>query len=321
MSSLRIEVLVAVLLLAVLSCTEANWRLRNHSTWVPIQARTTPNITDSDMRFLASLGVTRLFVDVWNDGTVYFKSPTMSALVPDGGAFGGDFLQSILALASPHGIEVVAWLEYGFMAAYSVPNNFSRAASSNGWMLGKTTNSFYYLDPSNDQVLQFVAGLMMDLLQGYDGIRGVQLDDHFDCPVIFPSCSVDTMNGAAKYMHKHVGAVAASRGKTVCIAPTTAAYARSSFSVDWPLWMREGWFDEIAVQLYNSNASAFEGILNVTLEELSSATRSGFSAGVRVSGDPVTPWQEVAQMLRIAAAQNVSVVVALRPQEIQITRI
>jgi uncharacterized lipoprotein YddW (UPF0748 family) len=306
MQSISAPFFLSVLLL--LGCAAGQSPPR--ATWFAIDNGQAPNVTAADMAFLKSIGIQRIYVDVWNNGLVYFKSPSMEKLAPNG-TFGGDFLGRMVALAAAQDIEVVAWFEYGFMASYQSANSFSEVARSKGWILGTTSNGFVYCDPANTEVLEFLSSLMIDVLSGY-AVRGVELDDHFDCPVEFTSCAVNTMNAAALYVNEHVGWVARLRGMVVCIAPTVSWYALQSFSVDWPYWMRQGWFDEIQVQLYYSTAALYQTNLMQTLGQLPAAwgaSIANFSAGIKINGGTTSPWTVVEEIINISESSATNLVV------------
>ena len=136
------------------------------------------------MSALKNEGVRRVYVDVWNNGVVYFNSTTMHNIVSTG--VGNDHLLWALEAGNHFGIEVYAWFEYGLMTSYGgINNDFARYAQGKGWILGQYNNAFYWMDPSNTDVLHFIAGIMKDAILNYGpkGLRGVQLDDHFATPV------------------------------------------------------------------------------------------------------------------------------------------
>jgi uncharacterized lipoprotein YddW (UPF0748 family) len=79
------------------------------------------------MSALKNEGVRRVYVDVWNNGVVYFNSTTMHNIVSTG--VGNDHLLWALEAGNHFGIEVYAWFEYGLMTSYGgINNDFARYA-------------------------------------------------------------------------------------------------------------------------------------------------------------------------------------------------
>ena len=281
-------------------------------------------------------GISRVYMDVWNSGKVYFKSPTMEALSPN--SIGPDYLQWALDAGKELGIEVFAWFEYGLMTSYGgINNDFAQYAESNGWMLGEY-GSFYWMDPENEEVLNFIAGILTDALDGYasaSGLLGVQLDDHFSSPVKLgrSTASMDNamnfvrsalrqhspenaplqtqyngFNGSVAYSPSAPSAAefatnASARTGTefmLSLSPSTLDQALNTYNVDWNRWGELNYFDEVIPQLYRTSFASFQDAFEQTVSGTSAATQLRWSAcGLRVdgSGDP-TQWDDVSLMIK-----------------------
>ena len=102
------------------------------AVWLPIQYNcTTSDDVTRTVRSLKLQGVTRIYVDVWNNGVTYFNSSTMREIA-GGSSVGQDVLLWTLTAANELGIEVVAWFEYGIMCSYgTLENNFAKTAKGN----------------------------------------------------------------------------------------------------------------------------------------------------------------------------------------------
>jgi len=264
------------------------------ATWLPVSYDMgSSSQVEALVSSLKSEGVNRIYVDVWNQGKVYFNSSTMSNYVGSSGV-GYDHLGWALDAANKvGGIEVFAWFEYGLIAAYgSYNNSFANQAKSDGWILGQEGSGFIWMDPKNSDMLNFISGIMNDCWSNYKGkgLKGLQLDDHFSSPVSLGRSHSD-MTSAMKTVHGNV----ASRGMTFSLAPSTLDQAYGTYNVDWDAWGSSGYFDEVVPQLYRTSYSQFKSVFNDTWNSLSSSTRSKFTgAGIRVDGSgSATPWNDV----------------------------
>ena len=219
------------LLFTTSTCTNTNIL----ATWLPVSYGTASAAeVDDTIKNLASHGVQRVYVDVWNNGNVYFQSPTMEDLLRDrgGGGIGRDILSWSLESGSKYKVEIVAWFEYGLMCSYdNLQGTFASYASSSGWVMGQYSN-FYWMDPSNKDVQSFLTGLITDAIKGYagKGLVGVQLDDHFASPVALGG-SVAAMNSIARLVQRSIKNT--SPASIFSLSPSPLDQALNSYSVDW----------------------------------------------------------------------------------------
>ena len=105
------------------------------ASWLPVSYEMVNSSTVMTLvSTLKSRGVTRIYVDVWNQGRVFFESQTMDSLVPSGAGTPQDNLKWTLDAARQiGGMEVYAWFEYGLIAAYGeINNDFAHEAKSRG---------------------------------------------------------------------------------------------------------------------------------------------------------------------------------------------
>ena len=300
-------------LLSLLKCTRCAGINSIRATWVPVSYDQNDEATVRGLlNSLKDIGVNRVYVDVWNQGTVYFNSPTMNALLPDGTGVGDDHLKWTLSAASDVGIEVYAWFEYGLIAAYGgINNGFSKVATDKGWILGQEGQGFVWMDPDNQDVLAFLSGIMGDAWTGYSslGLKGVQLDDHFASPVSLGK-NFTSMNNAMEYVREYLQTQKDSQGNVpiLSLSPSTLSQAMQSYNVDWNLWGDQNLYDEVIPQLYRSDYQSFKSVFDQTMKQISGVTMSYFtSSGIRVDGSgDVTPWDDVNQSIEYAASFGVS---------------
>jgi len=267
-------------------------------TWIPTSFVSSEQAAKDLTRSLAAKGVTRLYVDVWNNGRAYFDSPAIRAFAGDA-AIGPDhlawFSKAARALEPP--LEVYAWFEYGFMACYgaSSGNAFAEAADAAGWLIGEH-GGWQWMDPAKATPL-LEQMLTEATSSAYAGILA-QLDDHFACPAEFAQCTAAVMDAAAVRLSK----VAHS------LSPAPLDFATSSLNVGWDAWAKQGLFAEFAPQLYTASSTSFTSALAYTKSKIPSAAFAKLVVGVRVdgSGSPTT-WAEVDKMLDTASSEGVGV--------------
>ena len=282
------------------------------STWIPVSYDQSNEAAVQElMNNLKEIGITRVYVDVWNQGTVYFNSPEMNALLPDGTGSGDDHLKWTLSAASEVGIEVYAWFEYGLIAAYGgINNGFAKVATDNGWILGQEGQGFVWMDPDNQDVLAFLSGIMSDAWTGYAslGLKGVQLDDHFASPVSLGK-NYTSMNNAMEYVRAYLQKTMDDEGNApiLSLSPSTLSQAKQSYNVDWNMWGMQHLYDEVIPQLYRSDFESFQSIFDETMRQISRATMSYFtSAGIRIEGSgDVTPWEDVNKSIEYAGSYGI----------------
>eukprot|EP01100_Stratorugosa_tubuloviscum_P002345 TRINITY_DN1547_c0_g1_i1.p1 TRINITY_DN1547_c0_g1~~TRINITY_DN1547_c0_g1_i1.p1 ORF type:complete len:332 (-),score=170.46 TRINITY_DN1547_c0_g1_i1:69-1064(-) len=273
------------------------------ATWVSIyKHNTSPQDTYNSFQQLKSNGVNRVYVDVWNNGIVYFNSSTMRNFAGNG-CIGPDHLQWAVDAGSQLGLQVYAWFEYGLMACYgtSATGTFATTASKKGWLIG-SADSFMWMNAKNDDVLNFLAGILHDALN-YHGLAGVQLDDHFAQPVSLIGKNSAVMTDAAKKIISHVNAPG-----RISLSPATLSYALSNYNVDWGSWSRSNiGFFEYVPQIYRTDYSSFSSELSYTIQQVGTKT---LLAGVRCNGSGAnTAWSQLSQMITLAQNDGIGVVV------------
>ena len=111
----------------------------------------------STLTYFQGLGITKVYVSVWNNGNLYANSSTYQNLV---GYQNADYLGNVVdAARQVGGISVVAWFEYGNMAGYAgVQNAFAKNAQQKGWLIGngQLAHNFVWLDPGNADAANFL---------------------------------------------------------------------------------------------------------------------------------------------------------------------
>lgn len=197
---------------------------------------------------------------------------------------GYDPLAFFIAEAKKRGIEVHAWLNpYRAAANASQPrtaNHISRRYPQYAYRIGNVL----WMDPGAPEVRRHITAVVRDLLRRYD-LAGVHLDDYFypyptkdgDLPA-FPDATTFNAYKAsggkldkADWRRANVNALIRDISAVVRAEKPSATFGVSPFGIytkgvpadvkagvdqyhqlfaDPVLWMREGWIDYLAPQLY-----------------------------------------------------------------------
>lgn len=140
---------------------------------------------------LADHHINRVFINVHYFGETIYPSAVIEAA---GGArqlaefAGRDPLAEAIEIARYHGLELVAWFEYGLMAHYSAQDTANsgpiiaahpdwEAVMANGqhWQTTEFGN-FHWLDPGHPQVAQFLEDLFAEITTNYPNLTAIETD-------------------------------------------------------------------------------------------------------------------------------------------------
>ena len=278
------------------------------ATWVPTSwGDGSAASADSTFATFKSQGVNRVYIDVWNNGKTYFNSSTMYALIGNAG-IGSNQLKWGADAASKYGIELFAWFEYGLMASYGGPtsNAFAQKANSLGWVSGQA-DGFTWMNPSNQQVINFIGGILVDAMRAEPRLKGVQLDDHFAAPSSIAGSSVSAMTNCAQKVR---GIFRASSSGLLSLAPNPLSTSISKYNVDWKAWANQGLFSEYAPQLYTASSSTFQSLLTSTLNDIPASIHPYMLAGIRCNGaGAATSWDSLSSQINYTTQKGVGVAV------------
>lgn len=229
-------------------------------------------------------GLNALFVQVRPEGDALYDSriePWSRFLTGKQGASPGfDPLQEFISQGKRNGIEIHAWLN-----PYRAASSSSASRAGNHWSKRyangtRKAGSLLWMDPGYPKVQDHVVAVVKDIVSRYD-VAGIHLDDYFypypeHTPGGFPDSSTyeayrkgggnlgrddwrrDNVNQLVKRLH----ATVKSKGKVFGISPF-GIYTKGQPSTvkagldqlnqlyaDPVRWMREGWVDYLAPQLY-----------------------------------------------------------------------
>jgi uncharacterized lipoprotein YddW (UPF0748 family) len=227
---------------------------------------------------------------------------------------GRDMLQEAIALGHEAGMAVIPWFEFGFMAPadYEVrrqhPDWFTQRQDGSG-DIQQGAETFSWMNPFHPRVQQMLLLLLDEVLQNYD-VEGIQFDDHLGMPV---DMGYDPYT-VALYRQEHNGAappedenepewqrwradkITAFVGQVhqlvksrrpdgiVSISPNPYPFSYARYLQDWPEWEKQGYVDELIVQVYRDNLDRFAWELNkpaTVRARYSTPTAIGLLSGLR----------------------------------------
>ncbi len=275
------------------------------------------------------IGINTIFVVTYNDAKTKYKSQVMKDYMGveiDPKYAGRDPLAEMIEAAKPHGIKVVAWFEYGFASVYGDNSGGALVARYPSWAsrdaAGNITekNKFYWLDAFNPEVQQFVKKLMVEVVEKYPDLAGVQGDDRlpalasnggYNASVTAryktetgrtaPSNYLDShwlqwradkLSDFGEYIFKHIKSLKGEQ--MVSWSPSPFSWSLQNYLQDWPEWLRRGIVDHVHPQLYRYNFNDYKASFDQAMNNMSpfNAKELIFSPGILVgigSGDSVTP--------------------------------
>ncbi|MBD2091727.1 family 10 glycosylhydrolase [Microcoleus sp. FACHB-1515] len=210
-----------------------------------------------------------------------------------------DPLSGLLKQAHRQHLRLIPWFEYGLM----IPPQSAIALQHPDWLSATRdgqqqdeTNQQAWLNPAHPEVQKFLTDLIVDVAKRYP-IDGVQLDDHFGLPIAFgydaytvkryraehsgqappadptdPDWMAWRSSHITQLMTKIVQGVQAARPEAiVSLSPNLPDFAYRNYLQDWTRWVDLGLLDEVVVQVYRSQPSAFAAELsNARLRQLRS---------------------------------------------------
>ena len=287
-----------------------------------ITTNDTPMVIDrtrlsTAMAELARLNFNTVYPVVWNAGYALFPSGIaqregIQPFVREG-LQGYDILAEMASDAHEHGLSIIPWFEFGFMApptselAINHPTWLTRQRNGTQTSVG-VAGEVAWLNPFHPEVQQFLTNLVLELISRYD-VDGIQFDDHLSLPVEFgydaytaslyeaetgrtPPADphnphwVDWRAGKlTAFVESLHAAVKARRPHAVfSISPNPYHYAYNAQLQDWRTWVERDWVDELIVQVYRDRLQAFrEQIFKPEIAEAQRKipTAAGILTGLR----------------------------------------
>ncbi|MEM9908418.1 MAG: glycoside hydrolase family 10 protein, partial [Cyanobacteria bacterium P01_D01_bin.44] len=242
---------------------------------------------------LARLNFNTIYPVVWNGGYVFYPSVTAERAGNQPFVRRGiqdyDILEEIITYGHERGLMVMPWFEFGFM----VPTDSELAAAHPDWLTQRrngnrtwqgNAGNVVWLNPFHPEVQQYLMEIVIEAVIRYD-IDGIQFDDHFSLPNEFgydayTTALYETETGNAApdpfnadwtrwradkltaFVQEMSDLVKRRKPGTIfSVAPNPYDYAYRGQLQDWITWVREGFVDELIVQVYRDNLGAFRSQL------------------------------------------------------------
>jgi uncharacterized lipoprotein YddW (UPF0748 family) len=312
-------------------------------TWMTTTANTaisTPAKTAESMKRLRDIGLNVVYVECWKNGYTEYPSPTMEKLIGIPMKVNGapanlqrDLLHETTVEAHRNGMLAIAWLEYGFMAAWKDTNNELRALGlKEGWLLedksgnvvGKK-NSFVWMNPLHPKAQQIVIDITLDAIRLHD-LDGVQLDDRIAMPTdmgydkFTRELYAKEHNGAqppddnydkawvqwradkiTEFAKRYAAEVRkANPSLIVSVSPAPFPWSLENYACDWPKWLPwegESRWDEFVPQNYRFNFERTKASIEEAFGFIGNR-RKDLIAGIRIVGDgPDMPEKDLMQSI------------------------
>jgi len=156
--------------------------------------------------------------------------------------------------AQRQGLKLYAWLEYGLM----LMKNDAIALSNPDWLLKTTSgetvvNGFVWLNPSHPEVQEHILGIIGEVAN-YEGLAGIQLDDHWSVPRQFGdyTTAMNELTAKARQRIKEI-----NPELILSLSPNPHSFSKEKYNQDWLHWANNGYIDEVVIQIYRETSEEF----------------------------------------------------------------
>ena len=277
----------------------------------------------------SDLGINTIFLVTYNNAVTKYPSDVMKEYMGidiDNRYRGRDIVREFIDAAKPKGIKIVAWFEYGFASVFGDNTGGPIISKYPSWAsidnTGKITerNNFYWLDAFNPEVQKFIKRMMLEVVEKYPDIDGVQGDDRLpalpsnggynnavkaqykketgrDAPVNTRDAQWmkwrgDKLSDFGEYIFKHIKA--SDNKKMVSWSPSPFAWSFENYLQDSPEWLKRNIVDYLHPQIYRNTFDAYKASFDQAYGYMGTTNFKEliFSPGVLIgvgSGDSITP--------------------------------
>ena len=270
------------------------------STWLARDSLTSKDTIATAMNLAASNNFNVVYVNAWSRGYPLWRSQTFSnetGIAIDPTFSTRDVMAEAIAEGHRVGLQVVAWMEYGFVGGYT---NWYPGTSGKGkifdshpdWVAQQQNGTeldgsgFYWMSHTRPDVQQFLINMTKELVSNYD-LDGVELDrirlsnlaygyDPYSRALYAAENSGQqpptSTNNAAwmrwradKLNLFHAAAYDAVKAlyPRFIVANAPSAYGSSTYTAynntcqDWVWWLVNGKVDSLEMQCYVSTPTSF----------------------------------------------------------------
>jgi uncharacterized lipoprotein YddW (UPF0748 family) len=273
---------------------------------------------------LKQLNFNTIYPVVWNSGYVMYPSEVAkeAGIQPFvyRGSEGQDIVADIIAQGHQNNLLVMPWFEFGFMA----PPTSELATIHPDWLTqerdGDATSvtaagEVAWLNPFHPEVQKFLTDLVLEAVSNYD-LDGIQFDDHTSLPKTFgydrytlnlyrqemkkdaPTDPTDPdwvrwrANKISTFMARLSKSVKQRKPNVIfSVSPNYHEFAYKQQLQDWLGWVRQGFVDELIVQVYREDLTDFiSQISRPEIAEVQNKISTGIAilSGLRNSNVPMS---------------------------------
>lgn len=273
---------------------------------------------------LKQLNFNTIYPVVWNSGYVMYPSDVAKEAGGQPfvyrGSEGQDIVADIITQGHQNNLLVMPWYEFGFMA----PQMSELAVAHPDWLTqqrnGDKTSitaagEVAWLNPFHPEVQKFLTELVLEAVSNYD-LDGIQFDDHTSLPKTFgydrytlnlyrqetkKEAPADVNNPAwVRWRANKITAFMARLSKAVkqrkpnvvfSVSPNYHDFAYRQQLQDWLVWVRQGFVDELIVQVYRSDIDDFRSqVSRPEIAEVQNKISTGIAilSGLRNSNVPMS---------------------------------
>jgi len=239
------------------------------------------------------IGLNTIFVCVWNNTYTLYPSSYMEQMFgekvhPD--FANRDVLEELLELTNGKGIDVFAWMEYGFAAKWGDPATGGRLLQQKPEWASRdidgniaSENGFQWMDPFNPDVQNFMINLIKEVSTKYK-IKGVICCDRlpalpvrggynqyirtlyksetgFDVPTDFKESKwvkwrADKLTIFQSRLYDQMKTIRPDI--VMAFSPSPYLWSLENYLQDWEQWIKNGKVDFILPQLYRFSLSDYK---------------------------------------------------------------
>jgi uncharacterized lipoprotein YddW (UPF0748 family) len=273
---------------------------------------------------LKQLNFNTIYPVVWNSGYVMYPSTVAQEAGAQPfvyrGSEGHDIVADIIAQGHKNNLLVMPWFEFGFMA----PEMSELAIAHPDWLTQQrngdkvsitAAGEVAWLNPFHPEVQKFLTELVLEAVSNYD-LDGIQFDDHTSLPKTFgydrytlnlyrqetkkeapadvndPDWVKWRANKITAFMAKLSKAVKQRKPNVIfSVSPNYYDFAYKQQLQDWLGWVRQGFVDELLVQVYRNDLDDFlSQISRPEIVEVQNKISTGIAilSGLRNSNVPMS---------------------------------
>ncbi|MBP0001162.1 MAG: glycoside hydrolase family 10 protein [Cyanobacteria bacterium SID2] len=241
---------------------------------------------------LQRLNFNTIYPTVWNWGYTLYPSAVAEPVIgrsvdPTPGLQRRDMLSEAVEYGHQNGLRVIPWFEFGFQA----PSDSELARRNPQWLTQRRDSTQtimegeherVWLNPFHPEVQQFILDLILEIAENYD-IDGIQFDDHLGLPVEFgydeytielyrsehdgadppedytnPEWVRWRADKITDFVERTFHAVKAVNSDIIfSVSPNPQHFAYSRYLQDWERWERNGFIEELVLQVYRDDLNVF----------------------------------------------------------------